>query len=232
MTCDCHTELQDLRQRLADQQADNDKLQDIADQKSSIIKELYRVIVSQLDWREVKTSHPFVRDLFTLNVKHGVSAIVDGCYEGEFDGQLVNGVANGKGVSRYRCGSVFEGEYLNGKRHGDGVLKTTIDSPGQGIVFQGVYFRGLSNGLGLLKHPNGEEHQGYFLKSKRHGPCLSNLNDGSWSYCTWKDDEKHGTEVSATFNASIIHVTNYCHGKPEESVRYQKVAKSQGSLPL
>ena len=43
--------------------------------------------------------------------------------EGEIEGQMKNGILNGKGRIRYKNGAIYEGEFKEGHFHGKGIYK-------------------------------------------------------------------------------------------------------------
>lgn len=73
-----------------------------------------------------------------------------------FEGNLVNGIIEGRGVYVYANGNRYEGEFLNGKPHGSGLFIGADDARFEGIFENGT----LKNGTVVF--PDGNRYEGEF----------------------------------------------------------------------
>lgn len=64
----------------------------------------------------------------------------------------------GKGVFKFRDGSVYDGEYKNNKKHGSG--KYIRD----GKIFEGKWENGVRQGEGFITNELGQGSKGYWLR--------------------------------------------------------------------
>ncbi len=64
-------------------------------------------------------------------------------YENEYNGEIVNGQANGKGTKTYKDGRIFTGIFKNNKREGEGILIRP-----DGTKYTGMYKNDVQEGLG------------------------------------------------------------------------------------
>lgn len=92
-------------------------------------------------------------------IKEKMKTIKGNVYEGDF----VNGEANGKGKMTYPDG-IYEGDFVNGKSHGKG--KMTYFN---GDVCEGDFANGEANGKGKMTDSHGNIYEGDFVNGKPHG---------------------------------------------------------------
>ena len=83
---------------------------------------------------------------------------------GTFEGQIINGKRNGKGIMNYKTGDVYQGEYLNDRKEGMGIY-ISID----GYKYEGEFKKGLRDGKGKIKYKNGDKYDGMW-KSDKYSP--------------------------------------------------------------
>lgn len=122
-----------------------------------------------------------------------------------FEGNMLNGKYNGKGILTTAIGFRYEGDFVDGKFNGKGILalnKTLIlyegdfvdgKYNGKGILTIGTTFRyegdfddGEFNGKGILTWPNGDRFEGDFVDGRRNGRGIfyshdSTIIEGRWS---------------------------------------------------
>jgi len=73
-----------------------------------------------------------------------------------YNGNLVNGLFEGKGKQHWSNGDTYEGEYKKGLYNGFGIL-TTLE-----YTYEGFFDDGLMNGEGILKLKSGGSFYGKF----------------------------------------------------------------------
>lgn len=82
----------------------------------------------------------------------GVYTFVTG---GRYDGEWRDGKRTGRGVMMYSSGNRYEGEFVNDKRHGRGIFTYT-----DGSRYEGEWRNDLPNGVGTSKQPDGSTYSG------------------------------------------------------------------------
>jgi hypothetical protein len=80
---------------------------------------------------------------------------IDGKPGSRFQGELREGLLNGRGYYQFANGSRYDGEYLDDMRNGRGVF-THPD----GESYEGTWRDGLPNGSGRLQRPDGTDVSG------------------------------------------------------------------------
>ncbi len=98
-----------------------------------------------------------------------------------YEGDLVNGVREGRGKMIFASGNVYNGQWKNGMMHGLGEFVFTAT----GERYVGDFANGTYNGQGKLYYPSGLVYDGSFVKGRREGGgTLLNPNgdryEGSW----------------------------------------------------
>jgi len=87
---------------------------------------------------------------------------------GSYEGEIVDGQANGTGVLAWDSGPNkgcrYEGTFFENKRHGYG-----IHTDADGRVYEGAWAADTRNGNGKLIMPDGRVYVGYFRNDKMHG---------------------------------------------------------------
>ena len=101
-----------------------------------------------------------------------IGTIIDN-YENKYEGEIINGEANGKGKKTYKDGRIFEGLFKNNKREGEGILIRP-----DGTKFIGCYKNDLQEGKGINITKEGKELIGYFHNGKvLYGKSLMYYNE-------------------------------------------------------
>lgn len=133
-----------------------------------------------------------------------------------YEGELVDGQMDGRGVYRYAGGNVYAGFFNKGKPHGPNAvftysngdryegpyvngLKDTSESNGQGVytfskdgaVYTGPFKANMREGHGaVMTWPDGRKYEGSFLQSKRHGIGTMHKKDGRWDVIRYEAGKK------------------------------------------
>ena len=82
-------------------------------------------------------------------------------YENEYNGEIINGKANGKGTKTYKDGRIFTGIFINNKREGNGILLRP-----DGTKFIGMYKNDVQDGLGTNITKEGKELIAFYKDGK------------------------------------------------------------------
>ena len=79
----------------------------------------------------------------------GPSTKLDPTCGGQYEGDVVDGKATGRGVIIWPQGDRYEGDCVDGKRHGRGVMT----SPNDRYRYEGDFVNGKFHGRGVLTVP-------------------------------------------------------------------------------
>jgi len=108
---------------------------------------------------------------------------------GRYVGQVVNGLAEGKGIKYYYDGSKYEGEYRNDKKDGKGIYYVN-----NGDRYEGDFRNDKGEGKGILYYYNGNRYEGDFRNDLSEGKGIVYFNNGDrqmGDFCNGKPIGKH-----------------------------------------
>lgn len=131
-----------------------------------------------------------------------------------YEGELNNGLREGRGVCLYSNGLLYEGEWRRNKEHGKGILLT---GDRKRVVYEGDWERGKMHGHGTYYYPTdspfvniitgaptptdatndprdarGGVYTGDFKENARHGVGTYTMPNGSVYEGDWRDNTPHG----------------------------------------
>jgi len=97
-----------------------------------------------------------------------------------YDGDVVNGFANGKGKKTWANGDTYEGDWVNGNTHGKGKMTYA-----NGNVYEGDWIEGFPNGKGKMTWANGNVYEGDWVNGEDTGKgkmtyANGNVYEGDW----------------------------------------------------
>lgn len=107
-----------------------------------------------------------VKELVRTGIKIMKITGRDGC-------EIILVARNGKGIYRFRNGSIYEGEFLNGKMNGKGILRFK-----GGTYYNGNWKDGMKNGEGEIKYNDGVIYKGSWKDNKWNGKGTLYFADG------------------------------------------------------
>lgn len=81
-----------------------------------------------------------------------------------YEGNFSNNEMNGKGILSYANGNRYEGDFVNGKSHGTGILVFA-----NGDRYEGQFFNNIIHGKGVLISASGERKEGNFSNGQYIG---------------------------------------------------------------
>lgn len=81
-----------------------------------------------------------------------------------YEGFVVNGKAEGKGIFTWTNGDRYEGNFSNNEMNGRGILTYA-----NGDRYEGDFVNGKCQGTGIMVFANGDRYEGQFLENKMHG---------------------------------------------------------------
>lgn len=153
------------------------------DTRDSLIRELVVLLATYVESKSlsVNLTHPFLMKAFTP---------VTGVYkfeDGEYTGELILNIPNGRGVTKLANGDRYEGEYLHGKKNGVGVYRWN-----NGDVYEGDHIDGVEDGKGVYKYAEGDVYTGDYKKGKRNGFGVLRLKSGTTEYGYFRNGQYSG----------------------------------------
>lgn len=160
-----------------------------------------------------------------------------------FDGELVNGVKEGKGIYYYLNGNIYNGDWRNDQENGGGIMKYL-----NGHVYDGNWENGKACGKGMMKYADGSIYDGewsqgdfygrgiyYFacgdvydgewLFNKAHGRGVYYYENGEEYRGEWRNDKKEGKGTFVYKNGTVyqgewkdggVYEGKWINGKNEE----------------
>ena len=134
----------------------------------------------------------------------GITTFANGDrYEGDYEA----GIQNGKGIKTFSNGNRYEGDFKNGTLNGNGILDLN-----DGSKYTGQFKDGTINGNGIFHNSNGSKYEGEFLNNKKNGYGVLTSENGEVYAGQWKDNLRYGI---GTFTTATRKYTGVWHeGEP------------------
>ena len=104
-----------------------------------------------------------------------------------YEGQYLNGKAEGRGTYCTEQGDIYEGEYKAGKEEGRGVFRF-----GHGGTYDGEWEAGKPHGRGTFVYPDGATYEGEYVKGQMQGPGTFYYPSGEVDVGLFKDSVAWG----------------------------------------
>ena len=105
----------------------------------------------------------------------------------KYEGDIVNGMRNGKGTLTNADGEKYTGMFVNDKRHGQGSCAWP-----NGDKYTGMWVDDKRTGQGSYSWPNGDKYTGMFTDDKLNGQGTATWINGDKYTGMWVDDKRHG----------------------------------------
>ena len=186
------------------------------DQRDQIIRDFMHIIVQQLDWKKAHTSNPIIQRL--LRPSSGSYSFDDGNYEGD----MIMGLPNGKGRTVLKNGDNYEGEYLHGKKNGRGIYKWK-----NGDVYEGDHLEGQENGKGIYRYMDGDVYIGDYQHGKRHGFGMLKLKSGTTEYGYFRDGQYNGKCIMISPDEQIVSIGDLKQNKQDGTWKFYNMKDTQ-----
>ena len=107
------------------------------------------------------------------NSNHKKIGTIKDKYKNVYEGEIINGMANGQGTKTYKDGRVYTGLFKNNKREGKGILIRP-----DGTKYFGNYKNDEQDGIGMNINKEGKKLIGFFCEGKViKGKCIMNYNE-------------------------------------------------------
>lgn len=106
-------------------------------------------------------------------------------FEGRFkDGKPIKKSEVKKGKKQYKVG-VYDGELINGLADGYGVFKMT-----NGMTYKGTFKEDKAYGYGVMIFPDGSKYEGYFKNDMFNGYGIMTDKNGKKTFAEWENNKK------------------------------------------
>ena len=125
-----------------------------------------------------------------------------------YEGPMVNGKKEGKGIYIYQNGCKYEGSFRNDKKEGNGIFYYS-----NGDRYKGNFLDGYYQGNGTFYFNNGDRYEGEFNKNKYSGKGKYFYHNGDKFEGHWLNDKKDGQGIYIYLNGDKI-AGYYKEGKP------------------
>lgn len=178
------------------------KANDALKRKDVIIKELVQAMTREMDFREYKPKNSIIKRL--LQKTKGTLKMEKGTYEGD----IIGGLANGKGKVIFDNHQTYDGEWLNNKITGKGVYTW----PG-GRSYEGEFKDGVMHGRGIYHYPSGDTYEGEYSHGKKEGFGTYKYKNGDTSYGFYKGGEYNGLLIMLPEDKNLLSLKHYQMGK-------------------
>jgi hypothetical protein len=133
-------------------------------------------------FNKVKYIGNFVDDI--PNGKGKMISLLDGS---EYDGDIVQGKKEGKGILKFKDGTEYEGEFKDDNFNGNGVLKYY-----NGRKYEGTFKDGKMDGNGKFTWEDGKIYIGSYINDKKHGKGKLMWNSEKYYEGNWVNNKQHG----------------------------------------
>ena len=178
--------------------------------KNEMLAEAFKILTATVEPSKINTTNFTIKTHTTKTTGKIINANGD-----EYDGEIVNGVACGRGVIREKNGDLYEGTMLNGLRHGEG--KVTEISP---VGFNGKvnYFEGVAIGTTIYQ----ANSRSNFIKTSEGGfdnnglwagPYYNTSHDGDYGFELNSNGLRNGPFIVLTKDLATIGVSQFKDGK-------------------
>lgn len=97
-----------------------------------------------------------------------------------YEGEVRNGLYNGRGVYTFSDGDRYDGEWQNGQQQGRGAFIWT-----SGNRYDGDFVKGKRTGRGVLSFHGGGRYEGQWLNDQAHGEGMLIYASGTILKGTW-----------------------------------------------
>jgi len=131
-----------------------------------------------------------------------------------YNGEMLHGLAHGKGTMTYTNGDVYEGLFQNGQRHGKGKL---TDKDGK-VIYEGDYQGDQRRGNGTIIGSNGDIYVGDYVNIRQpHGKGKLTDRDGYVYEGDFQNGDRHGNGKLTDKNGKVLYKGTFLKGRSAPS---------------
>ena len=120
--------------------------------------------------------------------------------DGEYIGEINEGLPHGHGTFKYKNGDEYDGEFKDGLFEGKGKHTTK-----NGDEYIGQFKKGKREGSGIYTFSNGDFYKGEFKEDMFHGKGLLFYINGNKTIGMWKNNKRNGNEFLFSKEGDIYH---------------------------
>ena len=133
---------------------------------------------------------------------------------GDYEGKYKSGLRNGKGIMKWKDGSLYTGQWKTGNIHGQGTFRYK-----DGSQYRGEWRNGKRSGIGTIIWADGAMYKGEFINDNIEGSGKMTFSDGSSHDGQWKNNSaegygvhiwESGTEYSGTWKNNLRQGNGIC----------------------
>lgn len=132
---------------------------------------------------------------------------------GYYEGEVRQGLYNGKGRLVFSNGDVKEGNFVDGKLHGQGCYTWA-----SGDKYVGNFVNGQLHGFGEYFYKNGDRYKGCWSEGQRDGFGIYTYANGVIELGEYRQNMRHGAAIQ--LSKSEAYVDQYSNGTRVKSVKY------------
>ena len=117
--------------------------------------------------------------------------------DGLFEGIIINGKRELRGIMKYKNGGKYEGQWKNDRRNGKGVFTSqNYNNPNlTGIKYEGEFNNDKIEGYGIGKYSSGDKYEGEWKNNKQYGRGVLNYVGGGKYVGEWKNGKLNGEGI-------------------------------------
>ena len=124
---------------------------------------------------------------FNNNLPNKKGKIINFADNSIYEGDIVNGKKEGKGILKFSDGTEYEGDFIDDKYEGIGKLSFK-----NGCIYEGNFQNNSINGKGKYIYPDGKEYNGDFQMGLKHGFGRLSWSDEKYFEGFWINNRQHG----------------------------------------
>jgi hypothetical protein len=178
-----------------------------ASDKDQLLAEVLRLIVTKGDAAQIKTNNTHLKILLNKQTNHKIPVGGD-IYEGD----VIDGTANGKGKIKLTSGADFDGQFVGGFRRAKGVTK-------QPNLTEEAYYGedGQPEGQAIYKAANGLFQVLYFERGLKNGPAYSDATNERL-FELYIANKRNGLTAKIAKDLKTLSLQEYKDDKPNGAV--------------
>ena len=175
-------------------------------EKDLMLAEAFNILTNTVESSKITANNSHIKQLTAKTLGRATNGLGE-----TYEGEIINGVANGKGKIKYQNGTVYDGDMFRGLRHGQGkITEVGLDARTYKSVFLDGNPLGPASMVSISKHPDsGKLEGGFDRQGKQSGPYLNLYDDGSLSYYTQIDEKPDGPHVFIAPDFKYVSLTEY-----------------------
>jgi hypothetical protein len=173
------------------------------EQKDQTLAEVIRLISEHGDLASINISNASLKEHF-LKDKANITLKTHDNKQEVFEGEVINGLANGTGKIKLSDGTIYEGRFATGYKIGGGIIK----SESQGVIHINYGEKGIAEGITTLKLKNGSTYTYFHSKDIKEGPILG-THPTSIEFARLVSSKKNGLSVRISKDYQMLTLDEF-----------------------